>query len=93
MSEEKLLMDSIRNLVGQLHNLWIEKEACAQLAISKGATEAEVESAKQDALNDPEIQVQTREQFSGMWEALEGGAKTLLFAEMLQSLPPTDKPN
>ena len=93
MNDDERLTGTLKALVAQLHQLWIEKEACAGLAMAHGATLVQVEQAKQAALDDPTIQRETREQFSGMWKALEEGAQTLRFAELLQSLPPTDKPN
>lgn len=93
MDENETLLAPLRGLVEQLHKLWIEKEACAKLAVKHGATYPEVEEAKQTDLDNPTIQQETREQFSEMWSALERGAQTLRFSDLLQSLPSTDKPN
>jgi hypothetical protein len=93
MNEDKILLDSLRRVIEQLHRSWIEKEACAGLAISKGATVAEVKLAKQAALDDPVIHEHARDLFAGMWAAMETAALALLHAEELAKLPRTDKPN
>jgi hypothetical protein len=93
MDEYERLIATVRALVEQLHQTWIEKEACAKVALDHGATDREIEEAKVNAVADPQIQLETREQFSGMWEALENDAKALQIADLLGSLPPTDKPN
>jgi hypothetical protein len=87
VDENKQLTEALQNLVQQLHQVWIEKEACANLAISLGATFAQVEKAKEAALNDPEIQQQTRELFSEMWRALESAANSVFKVPLRRQLP------
>jgi hypothetical protein len=93
MNEDKILLDSLRRVIEQLHQSWIEKEACAELAIAKGATIAEIKLAKQAALEDPDVREHTRDLFAGMWAAMETAALALLHADQLAKLPRTDKPN
>jgi hypothetical protein len=93
MSKLEEFREVLRKFVEQLDILWVEKEACAKLAMQKGATYPEVELAKQAAVDDPEIRRQTRELFADMWKSLDEFGTTVVFEEMLQDLPPHGRPN
>jgi hypothetical protein len=87
------LLAILRKLVDQFDIVWVEKEAVERLAISKGATYPEVERVKEDALADPEIRRETREQFGEMWKALEVAGIAAVYEETLRDLPPPERPN
>ena len=93
MTEAERFKGVLRQIVEQVDQLWVEREACRKLAVSKGATCFEVEQAMRDDLDDPVIRAESRETFRDMWTALESAGLSALFDEMLQSLPPTDRPN
>jgi len=83
----------LRKLVECVETTLIELEGCESLALAKGATHPEIAQAKQTAMADPEIRKQIRENYSGMWEALEKAGTDAFFEDLLQNLPPHGLPS
>jgi hypothetical protein len=83
----------LRKLCECLENISIESDACREIALAHGATFYEIDEAKKDALLDPEIRKQAREDYSAMWKALEDSGTAAFYEDLLQSLPPHGKPN
>ena len=85
---------TLRLLVTELENIWIEAEAYRTLILATAiATPETLQQVAQKALDDPNIRNGARQQFSQMWNALDQTADGLLIAELLGRLPPSGKPN
>ena len=87
MNKLQELVGILRRIVEQLDIITVEKDAVERLAIKKGATYPEVEQAKQEALDDPEIRQETRETYAAMWKALEDAGTAAFAEEMFRDLP------
>jgi hypothetical protein len=84
----------LRQIVTELENIWIEAEAYRNLIIAAAiATPETLDQARHNALADPDIRQNARKQFVHMWNALDQAADALWTVELLDQLPPTDKPN
>jgi hypothetical protein len=84
----------LRKLATELENIWIEKEAFRGLILSLAlATSETLDQMEQDARDNPDIRKIARKRFARMWDALDQSGDAVWIEEILNSLPPTGKPN
>lgn len=85
---------TLHRLATELEDLWIEKEAYVNFILTLGmATPEYLKHLADTALANPEIRQQTREQFSGMWKALEETGTDAWIEDFLHMHPQSEKPN
>jgi len=86
--------DTLRRICAELENLSITNDVYWEILIGKAVvTHDALMKIRDEALLDPGRRERTRQDFSDMWKTLDDVGTSAFFEEMLNSLPPTDKPN
>jgi hypothetical protein len=84
--------ETLRKICTQVEELWIEKETYWEFIISKGmGNPHELQRIADQALADPETRKRTREEFSGMWKALEEVGTAAWLEDILKDGPASKK--
>jgi hypothetical protein len=87
-------LETMRTLTVEVENLSIEKDAYLELLLSLPFfTLAQMKQEVDRRLDDSDIRKTVRQQYSGMWKAIDDAAMNAWTEEQLHQLPPTDKPN
>lgn len=78
-----------------MENLAIENRFYFDLILSKNLNPSSdsLKEALARALADPVLRSEVHQQYAEMWKALEEAGTDAVFEDMLERLPPTDKPN
>jgi len=78
----------------EIENLSIQNDLYKKLLVETGVVNLEgLEKLEAAALADSVLRLQAHQKFSSMWETVEMVGTDALFQELLDELPPTDKPN
>jgi hypothetical protein len=84
----------LRLLCIEVENLSIENSVCFDAILETGKINLPtLEQRVAEAQLDPAKRQEARQAFSGMWKAIEDSGTVAVFEDLLNNLPPTDKPN
>ncbi|MGC2695360.1 MAG: hypothetical protein WA738_06170 [Candidatus Angelobacter sp.] len=94
MPEFEHFKETMRKLCTELENLSIENSVYFDLILeARIISYEELKETAAKALLDPERRAEAHQNYSDMWKAVDEASSGAAFEEMLNSLPPTDKPN
>ena len=89
----RVLIATLRQLCTELENLAIENDAYRQLLLLMCVSPEKLDALRDEVLADPQKRIQARHDYAAMRNALERAGIDAELEELLNSLPPTDKPN
>jgi predicted DNA-binding protein len=88
------LAETMRRIVDEVEDLWIEKEVCRRFVTQYAIAAPElVEQAIQVSLKDEGMRREARERFRAMREAVEQHGMAAYLEETSEGLPPSGKPH
>lgn len=86
--------ETMRQLCVRVEDQEIENMVYFDLIIESGIISLkDLKQRVDDALLDPDRRKKVREMYSAMWKAIDDSGTNAVAQDLLNNLPPTDKPN